>query len=116
MNANDLVKSFVEQSGNTQVAVTKEYPLQMGKARVKMLGTYYAVPGLNWAVVAQKPQNDAYSDIFALQADAIRFARIAIGFSILISLWAARRLTTQLSALTESRRSNAPAHSSKHVQ
>jgi HD-GYP domain-containing protein (c-di-GMP phosphodiesterase class II) len=116
MNANDLVKSFVEQSGNTQVAVTKEYPLQMGKARVKMLGTYYAVPGLNWAVVAQKPQNDAYSDIFALQADAIRFAMIAIGFSILISVWAARRLTTPLSVLTESSRSIAAGDFSKRVQ
>src|SRR5260370_7128346 len=64
MNANDLVKSFVEQSGNTQVAVTKEYPLQMGKARVKMLGTYYAVPGLNWAVLPHNPQNNPYTPIF----------------------------------------------------
>jgi len=116
MNSNELVKSFVEQSGNTQVAVTKEYPLQMGKAHVKMLGTYYAVPGLNWAVIAQKPQNDAYSDIFDLQRDAIRFAMIAIGFSILISVWAARRLTVPLGILTESSRSIAGGDFSKRVQ
>ena len=116
MNSNELVKSFVEQSGNTQVAVTKEYPLQAGKARVKMLGTYYAVPGLNWAVIAQKPQNDAYSDIFDLQRDAIRFAMIAIGFSILISVWAARRLTVPLGILTESSRSIAGGDFSKRVQ
>jgi HD-GYP domain-containing protein (c-di-GMP phosphodiesterase class II) len=116
MNSNELVKSFVEQSGNTQVAVTKEYVLQVGKTRVKMLGTYYAVPGLNWAVVAQKPQNDAYSDIFDLQRDAIRYAMIGIAFSILISVWAARRLTVPLGILTESSRSIAGGDFSRRVQ
>src|SRR5262249_6475471 len=93
MTSNELVKIFVEQSESIRVSVTKEYLLPQGKTPVKMLGTYYAVPGLDWAVVAQKTRDDAYSDIFDLQRDAIRFAMYAIGFSILISIWAARRLT-----------------------
>lgn len=116
MNANELVKNFVEQSGNTRVSVTKEFLLPQGKTPVKMLGTYYAVPGLDWAVIAQKTQNDAYSDIFDLQRGAIQFAMIAIAFSILISIWAAWRLTVPLNLLTESSRSIAAGDFSKRVE
>src|SRR5262245_14638758 len=116
MNSNELVKNFVEQSGNTRVSVTKEYLLGQGKTPAKMLGTYYSVPGGDWAVIAQKTQNDAYSDIFDLQRDAIRFAMIAIAFSILISIWAARRLTVPLDILTESSRSIAAGDFSKRVE
>jgi HD-GYP domain-containing protein (c-di-GMP phosphodiesterase class II) len=116
MSANELVKNFVEQSENTRVSVTKEYSLAQGKTQVKMLGTYFAVPGLNWAVVAQKTQNDAYSDIYDLQRDAIRFALVAIGCSILISIWSARRLTGPLDVLTESSRSIAGGDFTKRVE
>jgi HD-GYP domain-containing protein (c-di-GMP phosphodiesterase class II) len=116
MNTNELVKNFVEQSESIRVSVTKEYVLAQGKTPVKMLGTYYAVPGLDWAVVTQKTRDDAYSDIFDLQRDAIRFAMYAIGFSILISVWAARRLTVPLNVLTESSRSIAGGDFSRRVE
>ncbi|HEY6305546.1 MAG TPA: HD domain-containing phosphohydrolase [Candidatus Angelobacter sp.] len=116
MNSNELVKNFVEQSGNTQVSVTKEYSLLQGKNRVAMLGTYYSVPGLDWAVMTQKTQEGAYIDVMELQRDALRFALIAIAFSIFISIWAARRLTTPLHVLTESSRSIAGGDFSKRVE
>lgn len=115
MNSNELVRNFVEQSGNTQVSVTKEYSLQQGKNRAAMLGTYYSVPGLDWAVMTQKTQEGAYIDVMDLQRDALRFALIAIAFSIFISIWAARRLTTPLHVLTESSRSIAGGDFSKRV-
>jgi HD-GYP domain-containing protein (c-di-GMP phosphodiesterase class II) len=116
MNTNELVKNFVEQSGNARVSVTKEYSLMQGKNRVAMLGTYYAVPGLDWAVMAQKPQERAYIDVQELRREALRFAMIAIAFSIIISIWAARRLTTPLGVLTESSRSIAGGDFSKRVE
>jgi HD-GYP domain-containing protein (c-di-GMP phosphodiesterase class II) len=116
MNSNELVKNFVEQSDNRQVSVTKEYSLQQGKVRVPMLGTYFPVPGLNWAVMTQKTQEGAYIEATELQRDALRFALIAIAFSIFISIWAARRLTTPLHVLTESSRSIAGGDFSKRVQ
>ncbi len=116
MNSNPLVKSFVEQAGNARISVTKEYSLQQGKSKAAMLGTYSPVPGLDWAVVAQKTQEKAYIDINDLQSDAIRFAMIAIAFSILISIWAARRLTVPLNVLTESSRSIAGGDFSQRVQ
>lgn len=116
MSSNELVRSFMDQTGNARFSVTKEYSLPQGKNRVAMLGTYFAVPGLDWAVVAQKTQALAYVDVLELQRDALRFAIIAIAFSILISVWAARRLTTPLSILTETSRSIAAGDFSKRVE
>lgn len=105
MTSNDLVKNFVEQGVNKSFGVTKEYKLQVGKNKVPMLGTYYAVAGLGWGVMSQTTQDDAYFDILDMQHDAVRFALVAIAFSILLGIWAARRLTTPLHILTQSSRS-----------
>jgi HD-GYP domain-containing protein (c-di-GMP phosphodiesterase class II) len=115
MNANDLVKNFVEQKGKVPVAVTMDYTLQEGKNRIPMLGTYYPVTGLGWAVVAQKTQEEAYIDITDMRRDAIRAALIAIAFSIFVGIWAARRLTTPLHVLTESSRTIAAGDFSHRV-
>jgi HD-GYP domain-containing protein (c-di-GMP phosphodiesterase class II) len=104
MNSNDLVKNFVEQKNVVPLAVTMDYTIQEGKNRVPMLGTYYPVTGLGWAVVTQTTQEEAYIDITDMRRDAIRAALIAIAFSIIIGIWAARRLTTPLNVLTESSR------------
>jgi len=115
MNANDLVKNFVEQKGKVPVAVTMEYTIGEGKNRIPMLGTYYPVSGLGWAVVAQKTQEEAYIDITDMRRDAIRAALIAIAFSIFVGIWAARRLTTPLHVLTESSRTIAGGDFSHRV-
>ncbi|HXA85628.1 MAG TPA: HD domain-containing phosphohydrolase [Candidatus Dormibacteraeota bacterium] len=104
MNSNELVKNFVDQKGKVPVAVTMDYSVQEGKNRIPMLGTYFPVTGLGWAVVAQKTQEEAYIDITDMRRDAIRAALIAIAFSIFVGIWAARRLTIPLHVLTESSR------------
>lgn len=114
--SNDLVKGFVEQSGNARVSVTKEFKLQDGKNSIPMLGTYDPVPGLGWAVVAQKTQADAYIDIFSMQRAALSFALIAIAFSSIVGIFAARRLTTPLHVLTESSRAIAGGDFSQRVK
>jgi HD-GYP domain-containing protein (c-di-GMP phosphodiesterase class II) len=104
MNSNELVKNFVDQNGKVPVAVTMDYSVQEGKNRIPMLGTYFPVTGLGWAVIAQKTQEEAYIDITDMRRDAIRAALIAIAFSIFVGIWATRRLTTPLHVLTESSR------------
>lgn len=116
MNSNELVKNFVEQSGNSRIAVTKEYSVLQGKTRVAMLGTFYEVSGLDWAVVAQKTQAGAYVDVADLRREALRLGLIAVAFSILIGIWAARKLTTPLSILTESSRTIAGGDFSQRVE
>ncbi len=116
MKSNELVESFVEQNANARVSVTKEYFLLEGKAKIPMLGTYRSVPGLGWAVVAQKTQDIAYIEIIDNKHDAVRYALIAIAISILISIWAARRLTTPLHVLTQSSRSIAGGDFTQRVR
>src|SRR5262245_31293549 len=116
MNSNELVKSFVEQKALVPVVVTRDYNVQEGKNTVPMLGTYFPVSGLGWAVVAQKRQEEAYIDITDMRRDAIRAALIAIAFSILVSIWAARRLTVPLHILTESSRTIAGGDFSHRVR
>jgi HD-GYP domain-containing protein (c-di-GMP phosphodiesterase class II) len=116
MNSNDLVKNFVEQKVIVPLAVTMDYTVQEGKNRVPMLGTYFPVSGLGWAVVAQKTQEEAYIDITDMRRDAIRAALIAIAFSIFVGIWAARRLTTPLHILTESSRTIAGGDFSHRVR
>jgi HD-GYP domain-containing protein (c-di-GMP phosphodiesterase class II) len=116
MNSNELVKNFVEQTTRVRVTATREYNLQSGKVKIPMLGTYDTVTGLGWAVMAQKTQDDAYIEIVDMQHDAIRFALIAIAFSILIGIWATRKLTTPLNVLTHSSRAIAGGDFSQRVR
>jgi HD-GYP domain-containing protein (c-di-GMP phosphodiesterase class II) len=115
MSSNELVKSFVEQNSNTQISVTKEFSWHDGKNKAEMLGTYDPIPGLGWAVVAQRTQAAAYSDIFQMQHAALFFLLIAIAFSICLGILAARRLTTPLQVLTESSRAIAGGDFSQRV-
>ena len=117
MSNNELVKGFVEQSSNMQISVTKEFHwIPDGKSKIDMLGTYDPVPGLGWAVVAQRPQATAYNDVFQMQHAALFFLCVAIAFSICVGILAARRLTTPLQTLTESSRAIAGGDFSKRVQ
>jgi HD-GYP domain-containing protein (c-di-GMP phosphodiesterase class II) len=117
MGSNKLVKDFVEQSSNARLSVTEEYTLAGNKNnRVPMLGTYVPVVGLDWAVVAQKTQEDSYRDITDMQHAELRFALLAIGISILVGVWAARRFTGPLHVLTESSRAIAGGDFSQRVQ
>lgn len=117
MSSNELVKSFVEQSSNAQIAVTKEFSwLPDGKNKTPMLGTYDPVPGLGWAVVAQRALSVAYSDIYQMQHAALLFLLVAIAFSVCVGILAARRLSTPLQVLTESSRAIAAGDFSQRVQ
>ncbi|HKD82137.1 MAG TPA: HD domain-containing phosphohydrolase [Candidatus Angelobacter sp.] len=116
MSSNELVKSFVEQKVVVPVVVTRDYNVQEGKNSIPMLGTYFPVSGLGWAVVAQKRQEEAYIDITDMRVYAIKAALIAIAFSILVSIWAARRLTIPLHILTESSRTIAGGDFSHRVR
>ncbi|MBZ5522620.1 MAG: HD domain-containing protein [Acidobacteriia bacterium] len=115
MRNNEMVKAFVEQSGNAQLAVTKEFVLAEGKNQVPMLGTCDPVPGLGWAVIAQKPRSDAYRDAIEMQRTGVSFAMLAVGVSILVAVFFARRLTTPLQVLTESSRAIAGGDFSQRV-
>jgi putative nucleotidyltransferase with HDIG domain len=111
----EIVKNFVE-SEKAPVAATLSFTSTDSNGRAEqMLGTFNLVPSLGWAVVAQKPQSEAYFDIKKMQETAILYAIYAIICSIVISVLAAQRITTPINILTNSSRAIAQGDFSQRV-
>ena len=113
MTDNQLVKTFVDEG--SRLVATSEFSAHQGKQSIRMLGTYSPVPSLQWAVIAQKTQADAYQSITEMQQKADEFALSAIGLSLAFGLFAARKLSTPLQTLTESSRAIARGDFSQRV-
>ncbi len=112
----EIVRNFVDEGSKAQLAATKEFTMQDGKERVEMLGTYSPVTALDWAVVVQKPRLEAYRGVFEMQHTARLLALLAVLASMMVSIYAARRITNPLEVLTESSRAIARGDFSKRVE
>ncbi len=112
----ELVKAFVEEGGKSQVAATREFNINEEGHTVPMLGTYKQVPTLEWAVIAQKTQEDAYRSVTEMRRTANLLALLAIVLSLFVSMYAARKITGPLQVLTESSRAIARGDFSKRVR
>ena len=111
----EIVRNFVDSGNKTQLAATKEFTLGEGKNNEAMLGTYSPVTALNWAVVVQKPRQDAYRGVYEMQRTARLLALLAVLLSIGVSIFAARRITNPLEVLTQSSRAIARGDFSQRV-
>ena len=116
MTGNQLVKNFVEQGQHSRLVATSEFTALRGNKTVLMLGTYSPVPSLEWAVIAQKTQADAYQSVNEMQHTAQVFALLAIALSISFGIFAARRIATPLQTLTKSSRAIAHGDFSQRVK
>ncbi|HEY3927845.1 MAG TPA: HD domain-containing phosphohydrolase [Candidatus Koribacter sp.] len=114
MTGIELVKSFVDEGG--RLAATHEFSMMVNDTKTEMLGTYSPVPSLNWAVIAQKPASEAYSGIYEMQRTARLLAILAVIMSVIISVSAARRITTPLEVLTEGSKALAQGDYSRRVE
>jgi HD-GYP domain-containing protein (c-di-GMP phosphodiesterase class II) len=70
---------------------------------------------LDWAVVVQKPQREAYRGILEMQRTGRLLALLAVLVSIGVSIFAARRMTNPLQVLTQSSRALARGDFSQRV-
>jgi HD-GYP domain-containing protein (c-di-GMP phosphodiesterase class II) len=115
MKSLEIVRNFVDEGNKAQLAATKEFDVAEGKKTVEMLGTYSPVTALDWAVVVQKPQFEAYRGVYEMQRTARLLALLAVLLSIGVSIFAARRITNPLQILTESGRALARGDFSQRV-
>jgi len=115
MKSLEIVRNFVDEGNKAQLAATKEFDVHEGKSSVEMLGTYSPVTTLDWAVVVQKPQFEAYRGVYEMQRTARLLALLAVLLSIGVSIFAARRITNPLQVLTESGRALARGDFSQRV-
>jgi putative nucleotidyltransferase with HDIG domain len=95
---------------------TSEFVIDDGKKRIEMLGTCSPVPSLEWAVIAQKPQSEAYSNVFEMQHRANMLALAMIFLSACVGILLARRITGPLESLTESSQAIARGDFSQRVK
>jgi len=115
MKSLEIVRNFVDEGNKAQLAATKEFDVRENEKNVAMLGTYSPVTALDWAVVVQKPQYEAYSGVADMQRDARLLALLAVFASIGVSIFAARRITSPLKILTQSGRALARGDFSQRV-
>jgi HD-GYP domain-containing protein (c-di-GMP phosphodiesterase class II) len=111
----EIVRTFVEGGNKAQLAETREFKMDAGNEHIDMLGTYSPVTSLDWAVVVQKPRREAYRSIYEMQRTGRLLALLAVLASVLVSIFAARRITNPLHVLTESSRALAKGDFSQRV-
>jgi HD-GYP domain-containing protein (c-di-GMP phosphodiesterase class II) len=111
----DIVRDFVDSRNKVQLPETREFTVANGSEHVDMLGTYSPVTSLDWAVVVHKPQREAYRGIIEMQRTGRLLALLAVLLSILVSIFAARRITNPLQVLTQSSRALARGDFSQRV-
>jgi putative nucleotidyltransferase with HDIG domain len=116
MSKLDIVRSFAEKAGRVRWVVTSEFEMYDGKTSEAMLGTCSPVPSLEWAVIAQKPQREAYSNVYEMQSKANLLAVAMIILSGFVGILLARRITGPLESLTESSRAIAKGDFSQRVK
>ncbi len=101
----DIVRNFVEEG--SKLAATREFTVHDGKRTTDMLGTYSPVTTLDWAVVVQKPREEAYRGIYDMQRTGRLLAWLAVFVSVGLSIFSARRITSPLQVLAQSSRAMA---------
>ena len=111
----DIVRSFVDEGSKAQLAATREFTIRDGKDTTEMLGTYSPVTSLDWAVVVQKPREDAYRGIYEMQRTGRLLAWLAVFVSVGLSIFSARRITSPLQVLTQSSQAIARGDFSQRV-
>src|ERR1022692_2792977 len=111
----EIVRSFVGKGSKAQLAATSEFTIRDGKQSTEMLGTYSPVTSLDWAVVVQKPREDAYRGIYEMQRTGRLLAWLAVFVSVGLSIFSARRITSPLQVLAQSSQAIARGDFSQRV-
>jgi HD-GYP domain-containing protein (c-di-GMP phosphodiesterase class II) len=111
----EIVRSFVGEGPKAQLAETREFTIREGKTATEMLGTYSPVTSLEWAVVVQKPREEAYRGIYEMQRTGRLLAWMAVFVSLGLSFVSARRITSPLQVLAQSSRAIARGDFSQRV-
>ncbi|MSO19623.1 MAG: HD domain-containing protein [Acidobacteria bacterium] len=116
MENSPIVKMFLSWKGNVKGAETSEFNLGENGEAVPMVGTYWPVQSVGWAVIAQKKRDDAYSAVREVISATTSWAVVAllmcIGLSYGLSLWVVRPIRV----LTEASRAIAQGDFSKRIE
>jgi HAMP domain-containing protein len=110
-----IVQDFLSWGGQALATATRNFELRRGDQRIPMLGTYCAIPTLQWAVIAQKSQADAYLSVHEMQRTSVIWGASWILACLVIAFFSARAVATPIIHLTESSRAIAKGDFSRRI-
>jgi HD-GYP domain-containing protein (c-di-GMP phosphodiesterase class II) len=97
-----IVQQFMSWSGQAQATETTAFDLKIKDQVTPMLGTYSSVPSLQWAVIAQKKQSDAYASVREMQFYATVWGAVWLVVCLTVASLAALAISRPIVHLTES--------------
>jgi HD-GYP domain-containing protein (c-di-GMP phosphodiesterase class II) len=110
-----IVRKFMGWSGQALATETSSFDMLVKGQRIPMLGTYCAIPSLQWAVIAQKRQSDAYVSVTEMQQTTMVWGGVWILACLVMAYFAASRVSNPIVRLTESSRAIAKGDFSRRI-
>jgi len=87
--------------GTGSGGVSQKAKVSYNLAREKVLSSYAAIPTLDWAVIVERPEKEAYELLYASVMRTSSLLLLGFGMALLASLLLARRVIRPLHALRE---------------
>ncbi len=115
LNSRFIVQRFVKWKGQALASETTNFEMETEGQKVAMLGTYCAVPSLQWAVIAQKRQKDAYVSVDEMKFTTFVWGVVALLACLVVGYYVALRITNPIVRLTESSRAIARGDFSRRI-
>ncbi|OFW09381.1 MAG: hypothetical protein A3G20_09095 [Acidobacteria bacterium RIFCSPLOWO2_12_FULL_59_11] len=116
MGYSPIVQMFLSWKGSVKGAETSSFDLPVNGRMVPMVGTYWPVPTLGWAVIAQRKREDAYYTVQEMISTTTIWGLGALlaclAFSYILSL----RIVHPIRILTDASRALAGGDFSTRIQ
>ena len=115
MDRSPIVQMFLSWKGNVKGAETSEFDLPTDNGSVAMVGTYWPVQTLGWAVIAQKKRADAYHAVSEMIRATTNWGIIALLTCLALSYLLTLRIEAPIRNLTDASRAIAQGDFSRRI-
>lgn len=99
-----IIQQFLSWRGRARAAETSSFDLMIEGEPVRMVGTYSPVQSLQWAVIAQKKESDAYIAVDEMERETLKWGVAALLMSLAVGYFFTLRIVRPIRVLTESSR------------
>jgi len=100
-----IVQKFLAWRGRARASETTTFDLTEGGETIPMLGTYSPIQKINWGVIVQRKERDAFVAVDEMRRDTILWGLVVIILSLGIAIVSAKFITRPLDSLTQTARS-----------
>lgn len=115
MSASPIVQMFLSWKGDVKAAETRPFELPVGGRVVPMVGTYWPVPSVGWAVIAQRKREDAYHAVTEVVSATTVWGTTALLMCLVLAYLSTLRIVRPIRVLTEASRAIAKGDFSGRV-